>query len=351
MINKLVEQADQLAARGQREQARDLYVRVCQLAPHRCRYWLRLAELQNDLDQVGDCLKALEYALRLEPRNRDALLLAAGVLQKAGDFEQAVQRADQVLDLEGGNRLAALLNKGTALLPMARYAEALAAADAALNIDPRQPVAHSTRGSALFGLGRLEEAQAAFDQALTLRPGHGLVLINRAAVLRALRRPAEALADVDAALAVQPDFPAALLNRAAALMDLERYAEALATLDRLLARHPNHVKALRNRGLALIQMGRYPAAMTTVQSLQALGQSVVEIVLSASKALLGQTQPAQALAWIDQALVWHPDHPELLRARIAVLLAQEHYRTAPGRLSFHGKARLVSQGASGQGGF
>jgi tetratricopeptide (TPR) repeat protein len=170
MIEALLEQADRLAAGGQTEKARDIYVQICQLAPHQARYWLRLAEWQYELEQFSDGLRALEYALRLEPRNPAALLLASATLLETGGYAQAAQLAEQVQNLEGGNHLAARLNQGMALLRLEQFTEALAAADAALAIDDNQPVAHSTRGSALLGLGRHEEALAAFDRTLALRP-------------------------------------------------------------------------------------------------------------------------------------------------------------------------------------
>lgn len=328
MIENLVEQAERLAAGGQIEQARDRYAQICQLAPHRARFWLRLAELQFDLERFTDALRALEYALRLEPGNSAALLLASAALLETGDYQRASQLADQVANLGDGNRLAALSNKSAALLRLGRFDDALTAADAALAADENQATAHSNRGSALFGLGRNEEALAAFDQALALRPGHAVTSTNRAAVLRALQRPVEALAATDEALAAQPDFPAAQLNRAAALLDLDRNDEALAALDRLLARQPDHVKALQNRGLALLRLDRYQDALTAIRSLQSAGQSVAELMLSASDRLLGRSQPIQALGWIEQGLAWHPDHPELLRGQVAILLVQERYSAA-----------------------
>ncbi len=328
MIAALLKRADRLAADGRPEKARDLYAQICQLAPHQARYWLQLAELQYELEQFGDSLRSLEYALRLEPRNPAALLLASAGLLETGSYAQAAQLAQQVQNLEGGNRLAALLNQGIALLRLERFAEALAAVDAALAMDENQPVTHSTRGSALFSLGRHQEALAAFDRTLALRPEHATALINRAAVLRAMQRPAEALADIDAVLAKHPESPAALLNRAAALLDLEQPNEALEALDRLLARQPNHAKALLNRILALLQLGHYPEALAAIHALHTSGQSVASILLTAAETLLRQNRAAQALTWIDQGLAWHPDHPELLRGRIAVLLVQERYRSA-----------------------
>lgn len=328
MIEALLEQAEQLAAGGQPIKARNLYTQICQLAPHRAGCWLRLAELQCQLEQFNDGLRALEYTLRLEPHNPKALLLASATLLETGGYAQAAQLAERVQRLEGGNHLAALLNQSMALLRLEKFTEALTAADAALALDENQPIAHSTRGSALFSLGRHAEALAAFDQSLALRPKHAPALINRAAVLRAMQRPVEALADVDAALIESPESLVALLNRAAVLLDLERPEEALAALDRLLVHQPNQVKALLNRSLALLQLGRYPEALTIIQTLHAAGQSVAGSLLAAAELLLRQNRSLQALTWIDQGLVWYPNHPELLRGRIAILLMQERYRSA-----------------------
>lgn len=135
MIENLVEQAERLSAGGQIEQAKDRYAQICQLAPHRARYWFRLAELQFDLERF--CRRSARAGIRVtaEPLNPSALLLATAALLETGGYEQAAQLADQVLDLDGvggGNRLAALSNKSMALLRLGRFDDALAAVDLAL---------------------------------------------------------------------------------------------------------------------------------------------------------------------------------------------------------------------------
>ena len=328
MIETLMVQADRLTAEGQFEQAKELYIRICHFAPHRAHCWYRLAELQSQLERFEDCQQALELSLRLKPNDPAALLLATANLLEMGDYAQAVHLADRLLAANDGNRLAALINKSTALLRLGRFVEALATADVALELDGCQATIHANRGSALFGLDRYEEALPAFERALQLRPGYGVALINKSAVLRALRRPAEALTVADTALAAHPTSPAALLNRAAALMDLEQYEEALATLDHLLAQQPNHVKALLNRSFALLQLKRYQEVLTAVHALRAVGQPTSEILLAASENQLRQGRLEQALAWVEQGLHWYPDHIGLLRAQVAILLARERYRDA-----------------------
>lgn len=328
MIDQLKVQAEQLANRGRLQEAEVLYERICQFAPHQGHSWIRLAQLQFELERLENCRRSLDYALRLEPLAPSALLLGTVVFLETGHYERVVQLADALLNLNDGNRLSALTNKSTALLRLGRCAEALAIADAALALDDRQPNLYSNRGSALFGLGRHEEALASYERALALRPGNGIVLINQAAVLRALQHPTEALAAAEAALAGDPRSPAALLNHAAALMDLTRNQEALAVLDRLLEQKPDHAKALQNRFLTLLRLGRGADAQTALQLLRKAGHSVADLILAASELSLQQAQPLQALAWIDQGLSWYPDHPRLLQGRVALLLAREHYPKA-----------------------
>ena len=328
MIEALVVQADRLAADGQLEQAKQLYMQICQFAPHRAHFWFRLAELQYRLECFKDCQQALEYALRLEPLNPSILLLATAVLLETGDYAKVILLADKIQDVDKNKRLDALLNKSTALLRLGRFAEVLPTIDMLLDLGDERPIVHANQGAALTGLGRHEEALSAFDRALQLRPEYGIVLINKSLVLRALHRPTEALTAIDKALAMDSTSAAALLNRAAALMDLQRYEEALITLDRLLAQQPKHIKALLNRALILLQLQRYPELLKAVHALWAIKQPTEEILLAASESQLRQGRLSQALAWIEQGLHWYPDHTALLRARVALLLAQERYRAA-----------------------
>jgi predicted O-linked N-acetylglucosamine transferase (SPINDLY family) len=329
MIATVVAKAEELAAAGHLEQARDGYLKICQLAPHRGQYWLRLAELQYELEQFNDALRALEYVLRLEPQNAAALLLASATSLETGGYQQAIRLADQALQLEAKHHFAALSNKSLACLRLGHYEEALAASILALALEPTQAMVYATQGSALFGLERYEEALAALEKSLALRPNHAITLINHAAVLRALQRLTEALASIDAALAVNPQSVTGLLNRAAILLDLRRNQDALASLEQLLAQQPNHLKAQTNRILALLHLGRFRDAWASIQALHAVGHHpIADLVLTASELLLTQAQSPQALGWIEQGLVFQPGHIDLLRGKIAVLLLQERYLAA-----------------------
>ena len=134
-----------------------------------------------------------------------------------------------------------------------RPAEALAAADAALKLNPASADTHNLKGAALRGLGHLEDALAAFTAATRLQPGNAQMWLNRSSVLGDLGRPEEALASVDEALKLKPDHAEAWNNRAAALRELRRRDEALESCNKALALRPHYVPALRNLAALLCE--------------------------------------------------------------------------------------------------
>ena len=152
------------------------------------------------------------------------------------DFDAAIAAA-KAADTEGFDRhfgLAALyFNAG-------RYADAVAAYDAALTLRPRDSIVLADRGMALVWLGRSEDAQDSFERALETDPAsyvalHGLgVLAARAGAYE------EGIGWLDRALAVSPGDDFAREWRAGALSEAGRHEEAVADARYLAAKFPDH---------------------------------------------------------------------------------------------------------------
>ena len=134
-----------------------------------------------------------------------------------------------------------------------RGPQTLAAAEAALKLDPASADALNLKGAALRVLGRPEEALACFTAGLRLQPGNAEMWLNRSSVLGDLGRSQEALASVEETLRLKPDHVEAWNNRAAALRDLKRPEEALESCKRALALRPDYVAALRNMAALLCE--------------------------------------------------------------------------------------------------
>ena len=113
---------------------------------------------------------------------------------------------------------AAYFQAGLAAESERRWADALAAYDACLAVDPAHADASNNKGNTLRALRRPDAALAAFERACELRPGEALFHNNRAVMLSQLHRHDEALDAADRALALDPAMARAHHNRAVALM-------------------------------------------------------------------------------------------------------------------------------------
>jgi len=140
----------------------------------------------------------------------------------------------------------ALINRGNALFDAGRFADAVAAFDAALTTRSNDFAALNLRGLALEHLQRLDEALASYAQACAARPDSSEALYNRANVLADLQCLDEALGAYDAALAARSDYLPALYNRALVLDRMGRLEEALAGYAGVLAIDPDHLGARDN---------------------------------------------------------------------------------------------------------
>ena len=125
------------------------------------------------LDRLGrfeDAIQTYDHALRIDPAYQAARLNRGATLMMLERFHEAVDN-NLVLVSQVPNSPDALFNLAEAYLGLGKGAEALAACERALHLDPRHARAHIDRGLAFADLGRFDEAQRAFDDAELLEPG------------------------------------------------------------------------------------------------------------------------------------------------------------------------------------
>jgi tetratricopeptide (TPR) repeat protein len=192
-------------------------------------------------------------------------------------------------------RAGAELTQANAGLADGQLAEALAAYDRFLALDPGFAPAHNNRALTLLRLGRPGEAVSSLEAALALAPDYAPALANLALACRDLGRPAEALAACNRALVLQPDLPEAHSDRGNALYDLGRMDEALGSYDRAIALRPSFADAHRNRGAALYRLARPREAVAAYDT--ALSLEPESAVAHHGRALALLLQGDHAAGW------------------------------------------------------
>lgn len=240
----LVLLARSLEARAERaanRQGRALIAKARELAPDYAMIYVVESELEFQRADLGWMEDPASGLMQVERAARHALTLgdpgasarAHALLSRShgfrGEFVQALTEADQAIALNPSDPFIAEARAET-LLMMGRTDEAILLLERTLRLDPAgrySPVRHHLP-LAYFVAGRYAQALAACDAALANHPRIAFLHAMRAVILVRLGQPEEARKSAAAVRALQPNFPAAEFgNRFVAPATKERLQAAL----------------------------------------------------------------------------------------------------------------------------
>jgi len=103
---------------------------------------------------------------------------------------------------------------------------------------------------------KYKEALAHADQAILLEPKNTAAYTLRGAIRIEMGEYAAGIADCDRALAFNPNYAEALSKKALALYSLEQYVPALAAATRAVTLNANDAEAWYLRGICLEETGK-----------------------------------------------------------------------------------------------
>jgi Flp pilus assembly protein TadD len=150
------------------------------------------------------------------------------------------------------------------------FAEALAAYEEAIAINPRDVDAYYNKGVVLDELKRYEEAIEAYEGVIGLNPQYTDAYNNKGIALDELKRYEEAIRCYEQAIGLNPQYADAYNNKGIALYNLGRYEEALRCYEQAIASNPQYILAYKNKGNALQQLAR----QTEAQQAYAIAQQL-----------------------------------------------------------------------------
>lgn len=152
-------------------------------------------------------------------------------------------------------RVAALEAEVQTRLAADQPAEALAACEAILALQPDRPYVLSAAGNCALQAGLLTEAERYYRAAARQLPGNADFVFQQALVLRRLGRLEEAAACYRRAAELRPDAPAGHHNLGNVLQQLGHFAAAADAYRRTLAIAPDAADTWRNLGIVLQKAG------------------------------------------------------------------------------------------------
>ncbi len=173
------------------------------------------------------------------------------------------------------------------------FAEAMADAEKALELEPQSAVALKCRGRIKLATGDLQSAIDDLSTALKIDPELATAYNYRGQAHLKAGAYEEAIRDATAAIDRDPSITVAYSTRGRALSAVSSYERAVRDFSTLLALDPGYLPAINNRGNALFKLARYAECIRDYTAALAIEQRAdVFYNRGIARINLGQLQPA-----------------------------------------------------------
>lgn len=245
----------------------------------------------------------------------------------SGNLMAAYPLFNSILQREPQN-FAALNGRGFIALQQNQLPQALADLQQSLSVNPKQAFSQKMVGIVLGAMGRFDESMAAFQAALALDSRDPEVYFNRANFRFQAGQRQEALADMDAAIKLRGSYLEARSNRANLLIQLGDFARAEKDLDYLVTKVTNNPDLWVALGLARHKVGKHKESMLCNERALKLVPNHPDALLNSSSAMYDQGDYPVALAWADKAIAATPQRDEAHYAKAQALMAMHRFDEA-----------------------
>jgi len=166
-----------------------------------------------EVGRLGEAIRELEEAVRLDPDHLHAQNFLGGAYFNAGRFDDAIRHLQRAVTL-APDHAPLHYNLGRALGAAGRTADAKQEFQRALAIDPDLAEAHQGMGAMLFAEKRMAEALQHLKRAVDLLPASAAAHSDYGGALAQVGRYSEALRSVQRALELDPTYGPARENLA-----------------------------------------------------------------------------------------------------------------------------------------
>lgn len=302
-LGVICEMEDQL------DQAIPAYQKACQNDPYVSLYHYNLALALRKIGNFERTAEELELAVRLAPRSVEALDRLADAYSLLGRDSVALAAAEAASNLDSKAH-GPWEVKAQLLLKQGRDDEALAAALKAVELEPQCGVACGLLAEVYHDEGQLGEAEKYFRKAISLQPEHAALRLNLGNVLRDRHRLAEAEQSYREAITLRSDFALAYRNLGDVLLQQRQSEPALQALRKAVALDPEDANACRDLADACLKQRQFGEAEKAYRRALELSPDDAVAYYGLGEVYRTRGQATQAERMYRRAIELKPDYAE-----------------------------------------
>ena len=286
-------------------------------------YWLTHAYCMEE--RFTEALTAIDRAIALGGNEPGSLCLRADVLLGLGRFEEAIQDAQAVLDIEPyhWHSFKQMLN---AAVCMNRPEDADAYARDLVRLAPTEPGALFAAAEYYLSQDRLNQALELVEKVLDIDADDKQARRLRGFVLLRMEDYARAAEDLRQSASHHPNSVSTHCWLADSLLFAGDWEEAIGVAEHLIEIDPEHFHAHCVRGSALIKLGRPADAVAVLDEL--LHTNHCHSLLIAASEVRGIGDYRSAGRYLDRVAELQPDNRELWIERTRIHIDERAFDAA-----------------------
>jgi tetratricopeptide (TPR) repeat protein len=248
-------------------------------------------------------------ALRMDPRQADALHMLGLLAQQSGDLPSARALMEESVAIRPTVAVVHF-NLATVRDLQGDVAGAILAYEAAVVLAPDFAEAHSNLGNLYGQSGRRDDALRAYAAAIRAKPDFAAVYSNFAVVLIDLGRYDEAIRTLEAAVQLAPNMPEAHMNLGQAYRRSGRFREAIDATRNALELRPDYRDAYLNLALAAFELEEFDSSIDANRRALELDATTPQTHYNLAMVYHLCGRYAEAIATYEAALALWPDFVE-----------------------------------------
>jgi tetratricopeptide (TPR) repeat protein len=204
-----------------------------------------------------EAIPILNDLIRAERENVALIIDKGTALVAVGKYSEAIDCFDYAerMDPNSFNEATLNANKGYALFKLNQHSDALKCYTKAIELRPNDHSYYDNRALALYSNRHFKEALADFQTSITLKPTYRPFLYS-GIISKILDDPQEAINYFEKALVVKPDDARAIDLIISVMLSQNMFEDSLLYIDKALRHRPNDATLLQKKGMVLCSLKR-----------------------------------------------------------------------------------------------